>query len=303
MGKNDIRMANIDLNVSGLTLEVEIGRRQLCDANWGWDHMPDQRAQRGPSILLWLVTGGQATLMSSFGDYAVRRGDFFLMPGQGYEYHGRHDPATPLDVAWLFFRGVDRQGHPLTAQTIEGLPFHTALADVVFADRLMDRLLSATGPLQGEWLRVLLDEVRRQRTGSGASVTERQIRELGRQIQANPGHYCGLADMQRECRYSRDHLIRLFRVCHGATPIEFLIRARMDAARGLLAVSSLSVKQIAAQLGYADAFGFSRQFRLRVGVSPSDYRGTCKRNPAHRIFREQSSNRSPERRNQPYLPP
>lgn len=271
MKRIDNSMSNIALDSSGLSFRVEIAVREVCAPAWRWDHEPTQWRPR-PSALIWLVTGGAATLRSSFGEHGVRRGDFFVMPWVGFEYHGRHDPETPLEVAWLLFRVVDKQEQTVTIRGIEGIPFHTALTDVAFAERLMERVLESTGAMQERWLRVLLDEVRRQSAARGASATEHEIRELGRQIQANPGRYRGLEEMRAQCRYSKDHLIRLFRQHHGVTPGEFLIRARTDTARGLLAVSSLSVKQIASQLRYADAFAFSRQFKARVGLSPSAFR-------------------------------
>jgi AraC-like DNA-binding protein len=264
-------MLNIALNAPGLSLVVEIAIRQLCEASWSWDH-GEAQWRREPSFLIWLVTGGRASLKSSFGEHTVQRGDFFVMPSVGSEYHGRHDPETPLDVAWLFFRVINKRGRPLPVRSIEGIPFHTALTDVMFAEGLMERILESTGSIQEGWLRRLMDEVRRQSAVRGASPTERQIRELGRQIRANPGRYRGLEDMRANCNYSKDHLIRLFRHYHGVTPGEFLIRARTDTARNLLAISSLSVKQMAAQLGYADASAFSRQFKARVGLSPSTFR-------------------------------
>lgn len=100
----------------------------------------------------------------------------------------------------------------------------------------------------------------------------RRVLALARQIQEDPGRFRGLEDMRAVLPYSKDHLIRLFRLYHHVTPGDFLIQARMDTARALLAISGFSIKQIAAQLGYPDSFCFSRQFNLRNGATPSEYR-------------------------------
>jgi len=126
--------------------------------------------------------------------------------------------------------------------------------------------------MRGTWLRAVLDEVRRQCAQQGHSTSGKRMRELGERIHAAPGRYHGLDDMLRDYPYSKDHLIRLFREHHGITPVEFLIRARMATAHNLLMASDFSIKQIAAQLGYADSFCFSRQFKAREGVSPSAFR-------------------------------
>ncbi len=71
---------------------------------------------------------------------------------------------------------------------------------------------------------------------------------------------------------SASHFFWLFKQATGDTPIQFLIRARMRRAQTLLQETGLTVKEIAAQLGYRDEFYFSRQFKSYYGSAPSHYR-------------------------------
>lgn len=71
---------------------------------------------------------------------------------------------------------------------------------------------------------------------------------------------------------SRGHITRLFRDQTGYTPSVYLRRARVARARQLLADVNLSIKQIARQCGFADAYHFSRVFREIDGLSPSLFR-------------------------------
>ena len=70
--------------------------------------------------------------------------------------------------------------------------------------------------------------------------------------------------------YSR--LRSLFRQAYGITPGEYRIRVRIERACALLNTTPLAVKEIASQLGYADAFSFSKQFKQRTGQSPLNFR-------------------------------
>jgi AraC-like DNA-binding protein len=63
-----------------------------------------------------------------------------------------------------------------------------------------------------------------------------------------------------------------FRKHFGISPREMLIRSRMSLARHLLIETSLSIKQIAAQVGYPRQHEFWRAFRKTTGVSPTDWR-------------------------------
>lgn len=71
---------------------------------------------------------------------------------------------------------------------------------------------------------------------------------------------------------SESSFFALFKSATGLTPIDFLIRTRMQRAGELLAETTLQIKQIAAMLGYDDQFYFSRLFKSVHGVAPREYR-------------------------------
>jgi AraC-like DNA-binding protein len=56
-----------------------------------------------------------------------------------------------------------------------------------------------------------------------------------------------------------------------------LDEARYQIARQRLRDTRLSIQELAATLGYADATAFTRAFRRWSGASPSAWRSTCRR--------------------------
>lgn len=72
--------------------------------------------------------------------------------------------------------------------------------------------------------------------------------------------------------YSQNHMIRLFREKFGITPHRFVTELRMSRARWLLENTALSVAQVAATVGYADASVFYRRFTHAYGVSPGGFK-------------------------------
>jgi AraC-like DNA-binding protein len=71
---------------------------------------------------------------------------------------------------------------------------------------------------------------------------------------------------------SAPHAARLFRQCFGLTIREYTKRKRFRSATRYLENTPLSIKEIAANLGYSTPADFFRQFKEVFHVTPSDYR-------------------------------
>jgi YesN/AraC family two-component response regulator len=57
----------------------------------------------------------------------------------------------------------------------------------------------------------------------------------------------------------------------GIPPIQYINRRRIEKAQQLLLSSDDSLYRIAAQVGFADVYYFSRLFKQYVGLAPSYY--------------------------------
>ena len=69
------------------------------------------------------------------------------------------------------------------------------------------------------------------------------------------------------------YVSRIFKSETGETPIRHLIDIRLERARELLEENSHdSIQEIAAQVGYDDAYHFSKLFKKKYGCSPSKIR-------------------------------
>ncbi len=77
--------------------------------------------------------------------------------------------------------------------------------------------------------------------------------------------------LARDAQLTTSHFIRQFEAVFGVTPHQLRIRARLDAARRLLATSSLSVTDVCMEVGFTSLGSFSDLFRRRVGEPPSVY--------------------------------
>ncbi|MCS4504396.1 AraC family transcriptional regulator [Arhodomonas aquaeolei] len=91
-------------------------------------------------------------------------------------------------------------------------------------------------------------------------------------MQANLHHHLDLDTLAASVNLSRYTFARQYKRLTGMPPIQNFIHMKMERACYLLDISTRSVQQIAFELGYEDAYYFSRLFRKVVGVSPTRYR-------------------------------
>jgi AraC-like DNA-binding protein len=271
MGDFDTYMTNIDITNTEYRLRIGTAMHQSLGSEWSWDHTRHSWYKE-PAMLLWLIRSGAADLWADGDHYLADRGSFFLMPASGHTYCGRYISGKPFEVTWMFFCFIDKHGKSINFENIDGIPFGSRLSNLDFSMRITDRILTTAGHVQQSWLLSLLDDVKHQVELQKMSKIDIHIRQVADAVQENPARFTCLDDMRDTFSLSKDHLIRVFKNQLGVTPGEYLIRTRIDHAKGLLLMGSESIKEIAYRLGYSDQFVFSRQFKLRTGMSPKEFR-------------------------------
>ena len=86
-------------------------------------------------------------------------------------------------------------------------------------------------------------------------------------------------DLADSIGLNRSYLHRLFKSAIGSSVQEYLLDLRIRKACALLKSTELPVSIISLSVGYEDTLYFSRLFKRKKGVSPSQYRAHCKSVP------------------------
>ena len=81
-----------------------------------------------------------------------------------------------------------------------------------------------------------------------------------------------IEELLTEIPASRRNLVRRFKQATGITPIEYLQKTRIEAAKKLLEQSRQSILEVMLETGYNDLKSFRQLFKKNVGLSPKAYR-------------------------------
>lgn len=113
---------------------------------------------------------------------------------------------------------------------------------------------------------------RSEQKKSGQSLTSNQQAWLSRFFRENHGRQPGPSELAGALHLSPNYFSRLFKTTYGIIPRVWLVQERLRLASMQLAETQKSIGQVAEDLGYRNAFLFSRQFSQLFGCSPREFR-------------------------------
>jgi transcriptional regulator GlxA family with amidase domain len=98
------------------------------------------------------------------------------------------------------------------------------------------------------------------------------VKQVQQEIKKNFREVNTIEELITSIPSSRRNLVRRFKLATGITPIEYLQKTRVEAAKQLLAHSRQSILEIMLESGYNDFKSFRLIFKKNVGMTPTAYR-------------------------------
>lgn len=103
--------------------------------------------------------------------------------------------------------------------------------------------------------------------------SDKLVSELKELIEKNLSNESfGLESAAGQLYFSSNYIRQLFKQKMGESFMEYLIRRRMETARGLLVDSTLQIQKIAEQVGYSNSRYFASCFKKYYGCTPTECR-------------------------------
>lgn len=259
----------------------------------GFEHcLP--RHSYGPYVrnnyVIHVVISGKGILDYAGKRWEIRGGQMFvLFPGVEATYYA--DKNDPWYYCWLGFDGRS------AGKIVESIGFSEqtpvlALSDVSRIESEIRKMLEARElTLDGQLRRnagllkilstMIRDSVERE-TADGSPNIYSYSEYAVRYINNHFSEKVRIQDLADHIGISRSYLVKLVKQETGMSPQEYLIETRMRRASDLLSRTNDSIRVVAAECGYDDALAFSKVFKSRFGLNPTEYREKHSKNSASR---------------------
>jgi AraC family transcriptional regulator of arabinose operon len=247
-------------------------------------HSIDRSRGLDECILIFCAKGNGWTKIDG-RRFVVAAGDVIFIPANKPHAYGADDHA-PWSIHWAHFAGT------AAASYASLLPTHEYVLSIPSADaKKIARLfresyrLASTGLtertvlLVSHTLRYVLGSLFLQTgrsLGGGSRTIAHDLTKSIEFMRANVARSLTLQELSRHTGLSPSRFSAIFREQTGSSPVDHHIRLRMQAACHYLDTTALSVKEVAAKLGYDDPYYFSRIFQKILGSSPLAYRRSVK---------------------------
>ena len=215
-----------------------------------------------------LVTDGEGAFVLGEQRYALRKGDiFFVLPSDFYAIVGTGE----LEYAYVSFLGL---GAPVLIDRIVGsgtekifhgneslVPFWKNAVESAHADNID---LISRGVL--EYSAALL--IAYAPSGETTEIIGK-IERYVRRYFTDPR--LSLKSLSEKFGYNDKYLSKLFHRYTGVYFVDYLTNLRINAACGLIQEGNTSVKEIALSCGFSDPLYFSKVFKGKMCLSPTEF--------------------------------
>ena len=95
-------------------------------------------------------------------------------------------------------------------------------------------------------------------------------------------------DIANYLALNRSYLYTIFMNSLGISPKDFLTEFRISRGKEQLALTNLSVEEIAVSCGYRNSLAFGKVFKQKVGITPTQYRNDNRKDARERLIRAQN---------------
>ncbi len=219
------------------------------------------RGRRGPFLrfcyVLHFLNKGNDTFVEANIEHKLQPGAIYIVKPHIPTYYV-HNNKQEIEYAWIGFSGTfaKKLDHVKTVHYLKGDYFNIIKNlvdsnDNVYAEKVVEILLLAINEILSAGDNSFLVEVK-----------EFIDQNYNKSIQAQ--------DVANKFSYTRTYLSNIFKKQYGVGLKEYITNKRLNEGLKLI-LNGTKINDAAVLSGFNSIFNFSRAFKMKYGVSPSNY--------------------------------
>ncbi|WP_168121242.1 AraC family transcriptional regulator [Paenibacillus sp. HB172176] len=229
---------------------------------------------------LQYIQEGEGTIRVNDREYAARKGALFFW-GPNTPHQITSDVNNPLIILGLQFHFVS-SGCPVRFTDFPGYPTEWMITTQARIDALLLDLANEYALQRLYWqetanslcrvlLLLLARQIQQLSPSTGVWETTEQILRFMQEHYHEPLTNDKIA---KAFHFHPSYVNKLISIATGQTLHQYLVNIRINQAVDKLYTTNLSIQEVAESVGYANIHHFSRLFKKKMGVSPSELRST-----------------------------
>lgn len=219
----------------------------------------------GPAVrthwLLHYVVSGTGSFTREGQTYHLSAGDIFVIPPYLETFY-QADLKDPWQYVWIGFTTEAPLPASLSAPVLRVPGAGAIFEEMKRCSHLENGRSAFLAARLWDLMSLLLEQGKEE-----IDYVEKAINFM-RSEYMNPITVQGIA---RRLNLDRCYFSTLFKKQTGLSPMQYLIRLRMEKAAELMGVYGESASTAGASVGYPDLYHFSKAFKAYYGVSPRSY--------------------------------
>jgi AraC-like DNA-binding protein len=231
-----------------------------------------------PEFQIIYITKGEGIFSSGDRSYQIKPGCIMLiLPGVSHMY--RPLPETGWHEYWVGFKGdyfsrLLEEGRFSPEHVFFETGLHNSLLSIF--TQIFDEVRSQRPLYQLKTCALILsliaEVLTRERRKEQPNYYEDITAKAKYLMESNAYSAINIPFISEQLGISTSRLNEIFKTYTSMTPYQYYIHIKIHKAESLLEEEDISVKEAAYKMGFEDQYYFSRLFKNKTGVSPSDWK-------------------------------
>ena len=226
-------------------------------------------------FIIEYIVSGKEHLKVENKDFLLSEGDTCIIePNTTHSYHS--DPIDPVEKKWINFTS------PLFHKIYKelGLSGKCLFKDFNSNTYFEELLILAERSRYSEdicfdaieILLKLIFELKKSIFEEQKILPSNTAKKVKNYLDSCVFKTLSLDELSKSIMYSKKQLTREFKKCYNNTPYKYLLELKISTAKRLLEITDMPIKEIADRLRFENQHYFSKAFKSKVGVSPTEYK-------------------------------